>query len=229
MREGRRGGLETSVRLGRLGHGVSHRTRKLLQRPCASLPALTGQAELPSGPSRKTAQSADRGQRLRVDRLDVKQPSRSSRPVAARRVALRAYRAGRVSRRRRVACGIYIFTASAHSVTSHLRAWFLLTFFRALRGGVTMPNSANSYDPRVHLAVGSVALDGPNQLQVVIKQRKTRQPGIAGQGGLGSTGDHRRAGSVLVDEAPGRGPSAGRPQRPLLRRRAYNAYSGDAS
>jgi hypothetical protein len=56
----------------------------------------------------------------------------------------------------------------------------LLTFFRALRGGEVVPDSAGAYDPRVHLAVGAVALRGPSLIQVEIKQRKTRQPGIAG-------------------------------------------------
>ncbi len=43
-----------------------------------------------------------------------------------------------------------------------------------------MPDSAGAYDPRVDLAVGAGALRGPGLIQVEIKQRKTRQPGIAG-------------------------------------------------
>ena len=61
-----------------------------------------------------------------------------------------------------------------------LTSGVLLTFFRALPGGETMPDSAGAYDPRVHLAVGAVALIGPSLIQVEIKQRKTRQPGMDG-------------------------------------------------
>jgi hypothetical protein len=56
----------------------------------------------------------------------------------------------------------------------------ILTFFRALRGGETVPDSAGAYDPLVHLAFGSVVRPSPRLIQVMIKQRKTRQPGVAG-------------------------------------------------